>query len=102
MRKTMLAMEEALGEGFTPNRRDVKKLRQQNQQHLKSSKFLSQKAMDGRCHCCGGKSHEKKDCRLKDQECYNCGKVGHTARMCRAPKKQTQLKQPAKSVGGAR
>ena len=38
-----------------------------------------------KCLCCGGKGHQKADCRQADKVCNNCGKVGHLAHVCRAP-----------------
>ena len=36
------------------------------------------------CSCCGGKGHEKADCRQRDKECHNCGKIGHISAVCRS------------------
>lgn len=40
-----------------------------------------------RCHKCGDKDHEGKDCRVKPKYwiCFRCGKKGHRSHECTAP-----------------
>ena len=35
------------------------------------------------CHCCGGRSHIKKDCKYRSYACEKCGQKGHLKCVCR-------------------